>query len=190
MPAPTQASIRVVKTSPYKGGTKTWSNRYFFNGSDPSGSAAWAALAALLEPWEKPLITSASHIVEYIGYNAGSDVPVWSSSVSVAGTGTYGDSALIAPLECCALTKFTTTQRTSKNHPIYLFKYRHDVAAALGSDRELLHNDVKTNIQDYDAHWVTGFLVDGTTRPLTGPRGAVAQTRIVETYLTHRDFPT
>ncbi len=190
MANPTRPSIRVVKTSNYKGGTRTWSNRYFFTGDDPTGDAAWLALKVLIEPWEKPLIYPASHITEYIGYNAGSDVPVWSLGVSVAGTATYGDSAIAAPLEVCALTRFTTSQRTTKNHPIYLFKYRHNVANALGTNRELLHTDVKANISDYDQHWVDGFAVDSTTRHICGPFGAVGLTRLVELETTHRDFPT
>jgi hypothetical protein len=38
--------------------------------------------------------------------------------------------------------------------------------------------------------WVSGITVSGTTYKKAGPYGAVAQSLLVPTYITHRDFPT
>lgn len=184
---PAQPSIRVIFTSPYKGGTRTWSQRYFFTGGNFT-APQFAALVAVLEATLKTLVTSVTHITEYIGYDIGSDVPVRTSTVSVAGTYSPSTNPQM-PLEVCALVKLTTTQRSTKNHPIYGFKYFHDVQSDGVSDREKLRTGYKGNLQsDMDA-FIAGMSDGSSTRHWCDAKGAVFQAAIVSAELTHRDFP-
>lgn len=187
MPAPTRPSIRIVRSLPYRGGTKQTGSRYFFTGADPSGSSAWLALANAVTAAEKATIPdSYTTITSAIGYNAGSDVPVYTNSYSLAGTWSHTGTA--CPGDCASMTKFTTTQRSTKNHPIYLYKYMHPCYAS-ASDPDVLQSTMVTALNTYWNLWLsTGFTVDGTQRFLCGPRGAVAQTALVSTQTRHRDF--
>jgi hypothetical protein len=95
------------------------------------------------------------------------------------------------PGDCAALVRYTTTQRTSKNHPIYLFNYYHGVYradAASASQYDDLQTGQGTAMTTYAGSWVTGFS-DGTNAyKKAGPRGAVAQSGAAESKITHRDF--
>src|SRR5215469_2430172 len=85
--APTP-SIKVLKSVAYRGNTKIWSNRYHFLGGTPADSAHWTTLANAIIAAEKLTYTAAQTITGWTGYAAGSDVPVASAVVSVAGTAT------------------------------------------------------------------------------------------------------
>lgn len=174
---------------PYEGGTKVWSNRYFFTGDDPSNSASWLALFNARKTDESILIPPSVSINGWVGYNAGSDVPVASGSASIAGLSVPGSAHSAAPGDCAAVTRFSTDQRSLKNHPIYLYKFVHGVWIDEAVSNDKLHGDQKNSIETSYQAWITGYTVDGTVRHLCGPRGAVALTRLVNTYIRHRDFP-
>lgn len=184
---PAQPSIRVIRQSPYKGGTRQWSQRYFFTGSNFT-SGQFAALYANLWPLLRNITLDESQIVEAIQYDIGSDVPVATDSTIHAGTyPSTGDP--IMPLEVCALWRLTTAHRTSKNHPIYGFKYFHNVQSNGGSDHESLRSGwASTAASEMNA--ILAGLSDGsTTRQWCDARGAVFQGGTVQPELTHRDFP-
>lgn len=181
-------SIKVVKTMHFKGGTKSWSNRYHFSGGTPSGSGPWTTLSDAVVAAEKLTQNSTTTITETLGYAAGSDVPVFSKTYSVAGTASF--SGADTPGEAAALVRYDTTQRTSKNHPIYLFNYYHGaIGGTTKATVDTLNSSQRTALGTYAAAWITGFSDGTNTLKRAGPNGAVAQGAFVEEYITHRDFP-
>jgi hypothetical protein len=184
----TTPSLKVVKSMPFKGGTKLWSNRYHFNGGTPADTSHWTTLSDNVVNAEKAIFNNNVTIVETVGYAAGSDVPVFSKTYSTAGT--FAGSGDAVPGECAGLVRYSTTARTSKNHPIYLFNYYHFMLGNTSSSQadKLLSTQV-TALDTYSAAWISGFS-DGThTCVRAGPNGATATGHFTEEYFTHRDFP-
>lgn len=181
-------SLKVIKSFPYKGGTKLWSNRYHFNGGTPADSTHWTTLSDAVVTSEKGNYTSDVTIVGTVGYAAGSEVPVFSKSYSTAGVGTWG-SAPLAPGDAAILLRYSTTARTSKNHPVYLFNYFHGVYTSGIAAPDVPNPTMKGQIDTYAAAWISGFSDGTNTLVRAGPNGATATGHFVETYITHRDFP-
>lgn len=189
MPAtPSQASIRIVKQIPYRGGTRNFSNRYFFGSLTSLTSTTFNNLADALIAAEKLFFTSWVGYVEAIGYNGGTVGAAFSKSVSGSGSRTHTSEVLV-PGDCCAIARFSTTARTSKGHPIYLFKYYHGVYNDGGSLPDTLSASGYSHLQTLADTLVSG-VSDGTTaRPISGPYGATAVAKTVDPYIGHRDFP-
>lgn len=183
-----QPSIRVIKRSTYEGGTKDWSNRYYFTSGNFTNESEFDAFADAVVAAEAVCLTDNTQIVEVIGYNAGTDMPRFSKTYTTTGAVVGATGRAHSPLQVCALVRFDTTQRTTKNHPIYLFKYYHGPMHLTTQPYEALADESKNPIQTYANNWVSGFS-DGThTRTLCGPFGAVAQAATVEDNVSHRDF--
>src|SRR4051812_43203994 len=124
--ATTMPSLKIVKTLPYQGGTKLWSNRYHFTGGTPADSTAWTHFADAVVANEKLGMFTDLQIHTVLGYAPTSEVPVFQKTYDVAGT--YAPSTrLPVPGDCAIVLKYTTDQRSTKNHPIYLFKFHHGV---------------------------------------------------------------
>lgn len=182
-------SIRIVKHTAYRGGTRTFGNRYHFNGGTPADLTHWTTLSSAIVTAEKLCTSDTTVFDESICYGAGSDVPLHTISLSGTGSSTGGTGATHPPLEVCALIRYSTDQRTSKNHPIYLFSYMRRTFVQSGSDYELLDTTHKALLQTYANDWVSGFSDGTNTLVRAGPNGASALGGLVETYVTHRDFP-
>jgi hypothetical protein len=181
--------MRVLFESTYKGGTRTWSTRIYWSVAVNPTDAVWNALANDLDDFVTACITPRTTHKGYTCYDIGSDVPVYSIERNAAGT---FDPATPQwnPLEVSILARYTTTQRTSKNHPIYLYQYLRDGMTQAGQpDRELANTDQKENVRQLCAALVDGFVIGGSTYKKASRYGAVAQDVTVEQYLTHRDFP-
>ena len=182
-------SVKVIKQMPFKGGVKNWSNRYHFNGGTPSDATHWNTLNDAIVAAEKLIFPSQVTIIECVNYAAGSDVPVNSKTYSQAGTFSIG-TLWTPPGEVAALVRWSTTARTTKNHPVYLFNYYHgipnnpDHAAA-----DFLDNTNRAAIGTYAAHWISGFSDGSITAVRAGPNGVTASGYFVEDKFTHRDFP-
>lgn len=182
-------SIKIVKTIDWHGTTRNFSNRYHFAGGTPADNSHWTTFADLVVADEAAIYSSDNEIIEAVGYAAGSDVPVFSKAYTTAGT--YTDSSIErVPAECCALMKWTTTQRSTKNHPIYLFSYWHGVLRGTGSGvGDQIKPSMITAYNEYATDWLAGYSDGTNTYVRAGPNGAVAQAGLLETYITHRDFP-
>jgi len=182
-------SVRIVKEGSYRGQSITWSNRYHFNGGTPADNTHWDTLFDNIVAAEKATKWVGLHITEAVGYAAGSDVPVHSKTYTTNGTFASG-TAVAVPFEVCALIRYATTARTSKNHPVYLFNYVHEVARDGGSsDNEAIDPTLKTALETYATAWISGFSDGVNTYVRAGPNGATAVDRLVSGFLTHRDFP-
>ena len=185
--APTP-SLKVITQSGFRGGTRLWSNRYHFNGGTPADSAHWTTFSDLVVTAQKAIIPGTSSIVETVGYAAGSDVPVFTKTYATGGTGSF--TTFKQTLQVAAIGRWSTTARTPKNHPIYLFAYWHDVCAADASTGlDTLQASQKTAMNTYGAAWISGFS-DGTNNYVrAGPNGATGTGYTTLGPLSHRDFP-
>jgi hypothetical protein len=182
-------SVKIVRVGSYRAGSKQWSNRFHFAGGTPADLTHWTTLVNNIVAAEKPCLSPDAGYVEAVCYAAGSDLPL--HTISLSGSGSMsGSGANAVPLETCALLRWTTDQRTSKNHPIYLFSYMHDVFVANTGSHEAVLAAERTLLSAYAASWTSGFSDGTNTYPRAGPNGAVAQSGTCEQYFSHRDFPT
>jgi hypothetical protein len=187
--APTP-SVKVTKSFGYKGNTKLWSNRYHFNGGTPADPTHWNTLFDNIVAAEKLCLGTNVTIVSCTGYNAGSDLPIASKSYSQAGSIALAGSEVWLSGVMVALMKWSTTARTSKNHPIYLFSYLHGMKSDPSAGIGTVQSSQRVAINVYGQAWVTGFS-DGTiTAVRAGPNGATGTfVNLPSTYYaTHRDF--
>lgn len=189
----TQPSIRVIKQFTYRGVVRDFSNRYHFDGTTPPDSTHWTTLSDAIVTAEKacylPLASAGAKIVGTVGYAGGSEVPVFSKSYTTDGTATFTRWGLV-PGDVTAIVRLSTADRSSKNHPVYLFSYYH----ATGFDTNFLGDNLNgfqlTALGTYTAAWISGFSDGAVTHKRCRPNSSsLATGYVVDTLLTHRDLP-
>lgn len=189
MPAPTQASIVVKKEFTFRGSDAIFSNRYYTDlTSWPTSETFFEDCADAIVSAEEPLFGSDVTIAEVLFYNGGSDLSVFDKTFTTTGT-LDTSSANQCPGDCAAMARYSTTARSTKNKPIYLYNWYHGAYQSSGGSPDTLLTAQKTAIEDYAALWVAGFTIDSTTFHRASPRGAAAQQSTVGGFIRHRDFP-
>ncbi len=186
--APTP-SLKVVKTLPRRGGTVVWSNRYHFSGGTPADLAHWTALADAVTDQEQLCYGAAVEIIQAVCYEAGSDLPLHTITYSKTGSMSM-TGGIDAPSDAVLIARYTTDQRSTKNHPIYLFNYHHGAVISTSAGGDIPLALQRTRLGEFADGWVAGYSDGVHTYERAGPNGAVAQSDVIDTYITHRDFPT
>lgn len=185
------ASIKVVKTFPYRGSSRLWSNRYYFSDGAPADAAKWLAFSDAVTAAEKAIHNNAIEgvsIVETVGYVGGSDVPVYTKTYALAGTLATG-TGVHMPGDVALMVRYATATRTIKNHPLYLYNWYHGVMANSATNGDIPLVAARTAISTYAANWITGFSDGVVQHHRCGPNGDLATGSLVDTVLRHRDFP-
>jgi hypothetical protein len=182
------ASIRVIKTLPFRGGTREWSNRYHFTGGAPSSLTRWADLADAITDAEQAVLADFVTIVKTVYYAEGSDVPLGEDTWDKDGAGGFALSQ-VTPGQDAALVRYETAARSVRNHPIYLFNYYHGAMRDTSAGTDDLNSAQQAALQTYAAAWLDGFSDGVVDHSRAGPRGAAATGYTVSDWITHRDFP-
>lgn len=185
--------MRVVKQFTYRGVTRTYSNRYSFDGGTPSSGALWTIFSDAVVNAEKAIHTTlasgGSKIIETYGYAAGSEVPVFSHAYVTDGTLALTGYAPV-PGDVAGLIRYSTASKSTKNHPIYAFNYYHGVGnTGVLSGKDTLLASQASAFATYGAAWISGFSDGATTYHRATPAGHLCTGVYVEPLLTHRDLP-
>lgn len=172
---------------------RTYSNRYSFDGGTPSTGALWTLLSNAVVAAEKAIHTTlasgGSKIINTYGYAAGSEVPVFSKAYTDDGTLSLSGYAPV-PGDVAGCIRYSTSSKSTKNHPIYAFNYYHGVGnGGVFSLKDTLLASQATAMATYGAAWISGFSDGATTYHRATPSGHVASGVYVEPLLTHRDLP-
>jgi hypothetical protein len=181
-------SIRIIKEFTYRGSVRRFSNRYHFNGGTPGDPTEWGTLATNVIDSESTIFHPDVTIVGWQGMAAGSDVPVASDTVSVVGVASFANT-YPAPGDCAYYLRWSTTARTTKNHPIYLGNFFHGARYDSTDPPDALTAGTIAALEAYGAAWVAGFSDGVHTCVRAGPNGATGGTVHADAFVTHRDFP-
>jgi hypothetical protein len=186
-------SIRVDKTFTYRGVLTKFSNRYHIGVNGPPDSTHWTTFSDAIVTAEKAIFEAPANggaqIVGTVGYAAGSEVPVFTKTYATNGTGSFIGTGSIAPGDCAALVRYSTADRSTKNHPVYCFNYYHTVFMAPGVSRDVVLAAQVTALSTYATAWITGFSDGTTTFHRSRPTGDLCTGSVVKTFITHRDLP-
>lgn len=114
---------------------------------------------------------------------------MFSKTYSTDGTGSFASFTPV-PGDCAAIVRYSTADRSSKNHPIYCFNYFHGVGSpGAAANKDLLLTVQLTAMGVYANDWITGFSDGANTYKRARPTGSTCTGALVETLLTHRDLP-
>jgi hypothetical protein len=181
-------SLKIQYSVPRFAGAKTVSNRHHFNGGTPANSGAWTTFSDAVVTSFKACLPPSCTIIGTVGYAAGSEQPVFSKTYSTVGTlSLTGQEKL--PSDCAVQLKWTTTARSSRNHPVYLWNWIHGVIKTAGTSGESVSSTQVTPIDTFANAWISGFSDGTNTLVRAGPNGATAVGHFTDGYVRHRDIP-
>jgi hypothetical protein len=172
---------------------REFSNRYHIGTAYPPDSTHWTTLCDAIVAAEHAiypaLASGGATIVEAVGYAPGSEVPVFTKTYSTDGS-LSAAGFLPCPGDVAAVIRYSTPDRSTKNHPVYCFNYYHAVSSngsAATSDN--LQTGQKNAMSTYAAAWLTGFSDGTTTYHRSRPTGDLCNGSLVLPQLSHRDLP-
>jgi hypothetical protein len=159
----------------------------------PPDSGHWTTLANAIVAAEKAIYPSEANggakIVGVVGYAPGSEIPVFNLTYTTDGTLSAAGFAP-CPGDVAALVRYSTPDRSTKNHPIYCFNYYHGVGTSGGAgSQDTLLASQRTAMQTYASAWITGFSDGTTTFKRSRPSGDLVTGSLVASMVTHRDLP-
>lgn len=182
-----------MKQFHYRGVAREFSNRYHFALDAPVDAAHWLTLDNAVVAAEKliyiPYATQGAEIVRVVGYAGGSEIPVYTHVLTPV-TGTASFTGYPPPGDCAGLIRYSTPDRSTKNHPIYCFNYYHAIwqsDATAGEDNVAAAQ--ATLMATYATAWLSGFSDGTNVHRRSRPNGTVCTGAYVEPQLTHRDLP-
>jgi hypothetical protein len=187
------ASIRIIKEFTYRGALRRFSNRYCIGTSAPPDAGHWTTLADAICLAEKSVFAQQSgggaKVVEAIWYGVGSEIPIFSKVYALDGIGSFlGGTAV--PGDVAMIIRYSTPDRSTKNHPVYCFNYYHGmIGLSSGNQGDVPHAGQHAALATYGAQWLTGFSDGVTTFKRARPSGDLCNGVLVPTYFTHRDLP-
>lgn len=124
-----------------------------------------------------------------VGYEGGSEIPVFDASYTTDGTGAF-TSWSPNPGDCAAVLRWSTAERSSKNHPIYCFNYFHSSSSVAGAgNQDTLHAAQLSAINYYAGQWITGHSDGAVTHHRSRPNGDLCTGTLVLPEVSHRDLP-
>jgi hypothetical protein len=185
---PAEASLRTRKQFTYRGDTRIFGTRWYFDGGAPGTGAHWDTLAAAALAHEQNCYGTDVEFVDAVGYDAGSDVPVHTTVYGVAGTYDHG-SEIRMPGDCAGVVRITTDARSIKNHPIYQYKFLRAIFRADGATVDTWSTFQSAHWKSCIDNWIAGLSDGAVEHHLTDRKGLAGLTTLIEPLITHRDFP-
>jgi hypothetical protein len=185
---PARPSIRTRKSFQYRGSTRVFGNRWFFNGGVPASNTEWDTLAAAVLSHEQDCYGTDVTFVDAVCYDSGSDVPVYTHTYSASGSYSPG-SEVRMPGDCAGIVRMSTDARSTKNHPIYLYKFCRAVYREVGATFDTWSTFQSAHWKSLIDNWIAGLSDGAHTLTLADAKGLGAVSSLIEPLITHRDFP-
>lgn len=136
-----------------------------------------------------PTSSMGAQIIATVGYAPGSEIPVFNKTYTTQGTAAFANWNPL-PGDAAACVRYSTADRSSKNHPVYLFNYYHAVGYQNTGDADTLNTAQKNALATYAASWITGFSDGAVTHKRCRPASTDLATGVlVQPLVTHRDLP-
>lgn len=186
---PDTPSIVIAKSFNYRGVAETWTNKYHFKGTTPSGQAGWLALLRAIWTSERAFLGTDVSLVGGAGYAAGNNAAVaMFDATNIGGSSTdnrggQSTSSAATPGDTALWVRWSTADRNSKNKPIYLRKYFHGILIN-ASDGDTPTQGCRDLMIAHGAKMYDGTLPGGVK--ICGPQGADALAHAVAGFVTTR----
>lgn len=185
-----QRRLVLVMSFTYRGLPEEYQNAFHFNGAEPASEAGWKSLSDEVWTALKPAHRASSSLVRAYGYGDDSAVAdVTIDYVNEYGGAIAGTLANQASSPVCAgdqayVLRYVTPKRSSKNKPVYLYTYLHNIYVALLS-AENVDTTHRTAIANAYVKLTNGTLAQFGVRTTPDGVAATAMSSAPLTMTTH-----